>query len=207
MARLTAAEFTVRFQAGARVLWTLAAGLLGDPAEAEDVCQEAFLAAHAKREQFDPATNFQAWMGRFVRNVAANELRKRARRNTKSTDPLVLDGGTQPRNGNAFVGTQETERPLSGREPALHDDERELHYMEGFDDRLAAGLRELGEVPRSCLLLRTLRELSYVEISELLDIPEGTAMSHVHRARLALRARLTEDPAPPVRGSRQGVQP
>src|ERR1041384_2629104 len=90
-ARLSAAEFTARFQASARVLWTLAAGLLGDPSEAEDACQEAFLAAYAKRGQFEPETNFLAWMGRFVRNVVANEVRKRARRRTDSTDPVELD--------------------------------------------------------------------------------------------------------------------
>ena len=54
----------------------------------------------------------------------------------------------------------------------------------------ANGLEALGEVPRACLLLSTLRELSYGEIAALLTIPEGTAMSHVHRARLVLRERL-----------------
>ena len=171
VAGLTAEEFSVRFQSGARVLWTLAAGLLGDGAEAEDVCQEAFLAAYGKRDQFDPGTSFLAWMGRFVRNVAANELRKRARRQTASTDPLVLDRET------AFAGA--ATRP-----------EHELYDHEEFDERLLSGLRELGDVPRSCLLLRTLRELSYAEIAALLEVPEGTAMSHVHRARLALRAKL-----------------
>jgi RNA polymerase sigma-70 factor (ECF subfamily) len=167
-AGLTADEFCARFQDGARVLWTLAAGLLGDPVEAEDVCQEAFLAAHAKRDQFEPGTDFLAWMGRFVRNVAANELRKRARRRTASTDPVLLDQGL-PTSPLADAGT------------------------EGFDERLLAGLRELGEVPRACFLLRSLQELSHAEIAGLLSIPEGTAMSHYHRARLYLRAKL--DPA------------
>jgi RNA polymerase sigma-70 factor (ECF subfamily) len=182
-ARLSAAEFTARFQGGARVLWTLAAGLLGDPSEAEDVCQEAFVAAYAKRAQFDPATNFQAWMGRFIRNVAANEVRKRARRNTATADPLVLDGER------AAGAPSSAERALDDAE-AL---EAEL------DAELARALRELGEVPRACFLLRTLRELSYAEIAALLAIPEGTAMSHVHRARLALRARLEAAPEAPVR--------
>lgn len=170
-AGLTAEEFSARFQADARVLWTLAAGLLGDSTEAEDVCQEAFIAAYGKRDRFEPGTNFLAWMGRFVRNVATNELRKRARRQTASTDPLVLD-----HHGSSFAGSV---RP-----------EDELYDKEEFDERLLAGLRELGEVPRACLLLRTLRELSYTEIAALLELPEGTAMSHVHRSRLALRAKL-----------------
>jgi len=179
-AGLSAEEFSARFQSGARVLWTLAAGLLGDPTEAEDVCQEAFLAAYGKRGQFEPGTNFNAWMGRFVRNVATNELRKRARRQTATTDPVELD------RANSFSGG--AARP-----------EHELYDREDFDERLLAGLRELAEVPRACLLLRTLRELSYAEIAVLLELPEGTAMSHVHRSRLALRAKL--DPTP------DGVRP
>ena len=166
----TADEFSARFQAGARVFWTLAAGLVGDPSEAEDICQEAYLAAHDKRAQFDPATNFQAWMGRFVRNVAANERRKRARRRTEPSDPFVLDE--------------------SGHAPAAAGER--LFDPEDFDERLVAGLGTLGEVPRACLLLRVLREQSYAEIAALLEIPEGTAMSHVHRARTALRAFLEE---------------
>lgn len=173
-AGLTADEFTARFHEGARVLWTLAAGLLGDPTEAEDVCQEAFLAAHAKRDRFEPGTNFLAWMGRFIRNVAANELRKRARRRTASADPAQLDRSVAV-----------APDPL----PAAD----ELFPEEAFDERVLAGLRELNEVPRTCLLLRAVRDLSYAEIAALLGIPEGTAMSHVHRARLVLRARL--DPA------------
>ncbi len=197
-ARLTAAEFTARFQQVSRVLWTLAAGLLGDPAEAEDVCQEAFLAAYAKREQFDPATHFQAWMGRFIRNVVANELRKRARRATASTDPLVLDESVPAGEAAGLNGHG------AG---AVFTRESELQDTGAFDDALLAGLRELGEVPRSCLLLRTLRELSYAEIADLLAIPEGTAMSHVHRARHALRVKLTAELAPGAPPPRLGVQP
>src|SRR5262245_25149132 len=119
---LTADEFCARFQTDARVLWTLAAGLLGDPTEAEDVCQEAFLAAYAKCDQFEPGTDFLAWMGRFVRNVSANELRKRARRRTASTDPVLLDqdAGGSPTEAAVRLGSQ------------------------AFDERLLAGLDELG---------------------------------------------------------------
>lgn len=173
---LTAAEFTARFQEGVRVFWTLAAGLLGDPAEAEDVCQEAFLGAYGKRSQFEPGTSFNAWMARFIRYGVANELRKRSRRQTAATDPFVLDQGhSLPESSASGAGD-----PLSTT----------LFAEDEFDDRILAGLRKLGEVPRSCLLLRSLRELSFAEIAELLEIPEGTAMSHVHRARAALRARL-----------------
>jgi RNA polymerase sigma-70 factor (ECF subfamily) len=53
-------------------------------------------------------------------------------------------------------------------------------------------LGDVGEVARACLLLRTLEGLEYAEISRLLEIPEGTAMSHVHRTRRYLRDRLAD---------------
>ena len=46
------------------------------------------------------------------------------------------------------------------------------------------------ETARACLLLRTLQDMPYREIALALDIAEGTAMSHVHRARMAMRERL-----------------
>ncbi len=190
-ATLSADEFAARFQRGARVFWTLAAGILGDPTEADDVLQEAVLAALHKLDRFDPGTNFLAWMGRFVRNVAHNEIRKRGRRRTASTDPLRFDGApadpSLSRNGR-HAGSSPLERLAVGARGELGPDRGD------FDDHVRAGLRELGDVPRSCLLLRAVLELSYAEIGKVLAIPEGTAMSHVHRSRLALRARLADAP-------------
>mgnify|MGYP000931712418 CR=1 FL=1 len=61
----------------------------------------------------------------------------------------------------------------------------------GFDAGLRDALEALDEVPRTCLLMRTLHQMSFAEISAALSIPEGTAMSHVHRARAAMRERLS----------------
>ncbi len=63
-----------------------------------------------------------------------------------------------------------------------------------FDDDLAAALRSLDEMPRCCLLLRVVMDLPYKDIAQVLDIPEGTAMSHVHRARRQVRERLGANP-------------
>ena len=65
-----------------------------------------------------------------------------------------------------------------------------LQDQEAFDDQVLHGLRGLGPDQRAALLLRTVLGLGYREIAGALEIPEGTAMSHVHRAREALRRRL-----------------
>jgi RNA polymerase sigma-70 factor (ECF subfamily) len=174
-------EFARRFQESSRVLWTIAAGVLGEPGRAEDVLQEACVIALHKLEQFEPGTSFVAWMGTIVRNVARNEARKGVRRATRPMAPDEL-AAELPTNG-----------PDPGA-PAVVDGLGELVTgHEAFDDDLARALGELRPIQRAALLLRTLRGLDYAEISRVLDIPEGTAMSHVHRARQALRRRLTED--------------
>lgn len=188
-APLTAEEFAQRFQGSGRVLWTIAAGVLGGPSEAEDVLQEAALMALSKLDRFDRHTNFVAWAGRFVRNVALNHARKRGRR---ATDPLapelvveIAEGGAGARGLGAASSPARRPAPVDGRG-------RLAPGQEAFDDLVVEGLRELSADQRAALLLRTVNELSYREISAVLEIPEGTAMSHVHRARHALRRSLSE---------------
>jgi RNA polymerase sigma-70 factor, ECF subfamily len=158
-------EFSVRFRDATRTLWLIAAGVLGDRNDAEDVLQEAAMIGLRKLSEFDPATSFTAWMGGIVRNVARNDARKRARRHTAPADPATLDRSAAP------------EAPATGG---------------GFDDRLLRALGMLEETARMCLLLRTVSNMQYKEIAAVLGIPEGTAMSHVHRSRQTLRGALTD---------------
>lgn len=180
---LQPAEFAARFQDASRVLWTIAAGVLGDPTEAEDVLQEAAMMALGKLEQFEPGTSFTGWMGRFVRNVALNQARKVQRRATRAAAPddleeLATGAGRPPLDGPGSRGA-----PIDGRGVLCEEQTQ-------FDDRVLAALGELGPDQRAALLLRTVLDLSFREVSQALDIPEGTAMSHVHRARVLLRGRL-----------------
>jgi RNA polymerase sigma-70 factor (ECF subfamily) len=171
--RLLPAAFAARFEASSHVLWCIAAGVLGDRHEAEDVVQEAALVALQKLAQFDPGTSFVAWMGQIVHFIALNRSRRRARSGTFQTDPQVMetiDGSP------AGVATS----PVDSRGELLLDQPE-------FDDQVLAGLARLDPTARACLLLRTVLDMPYREIAPALDIPEGTAMSHVHRARKALR--------------------
>ncbi len=164
-------EFGSHFRACARILWLIAVGIVGDTAEAEDVVQEAAMVAYRKLDQFQPGTSFRAWSGTIVRNVALNSLRStRRRRGTVGELAGVnhdLAASSHPQHGNGSVSAEKM-----------------------LDSRVAGALADLGDVARACLLLRTVGELHYSEIAAFLAIPEGTAMSHVHRARVYLRERL-----------------
>jgi RNA polymerase sigma-70 factor, ECF subfamily len=161
----------------------VAAGVTGDRASAEDIVQDAAVIALEKAGEFRPGTNFAAWMAEIVRRCALNHRRKTKGRRTYAADPAVL----------ARVG----DRALGGAEygPVATTKGEVLANQAALDDKLVAALGRLSADARSCLLLRTLEKLSYSEIAQLMRIPEGTAMSHVHRSRATLRALLTQGAA------------
>ena len=165
---LTPAEFAAGFRESSRVLWCVAAGVLGDRSQAEDVLQEAALTALNKLDTFQPGTSFVAWMSQTVRFVALNHRRKRERRRRalqrQGRDPTGAGGAGSPSEA-------------------------------GFDDAVQGALDTLPETARTCLLLKTVMECEYTEIAEVLGIPAGTAMSHVSRARKRM-AKLLEEPTP-----------
>jgi RNA polymerase sigma-70 factor (ECF subfamily) len=157
----------------------VAAGVTGDRESAEDLVQEAAIIAFEKIQHFSPGSNFSAWLAEIVRRCALNHRRKTQLRRTYAADPLVL--GQMNRRDGALPEPSPI-APASGE--ILAD-------QSSFDDELVAALQQLGDVARCCLLLRTIEKLSYAEIAGLMQIPEGTAMSHVHRSKVVLRRALT----------------
>jgi RNA polymerase sigma-70 factor, ECF subfamily len=176
-ARLSSAEFAARLTASSRTLWLIAASVLGRRGDAEDVVQESAVIGLQKIHEFEADTNFSAWMGGIVRNVARNAARKTVRRHTGSANPAELDQSRGAKDGSPRTGDFDKH----GRFPEEQSE---------FDDRTIAALNKLEETARLCLLFRTIRQMPYREIATLLSIPEGTAMSHVHRARAAMREEM-----------------
>jgi RNA polymerase sigma-70 factor (ECF subfamily) len=158
-------------------LWLVAFGVVQDATLAEDVVQEAALVALSKFGEFRPGSNYTAWMAKIVQFVARNQARSRRRRRLVSLQSaagqIATDqGGTADHSRSALAA-------LAADQPH-------------FDDRMMAALRRVADVPRMCLLLRTIEGMEYAEIARLLGIPAGTAMSHVHRTRQFLRQELAD---------------
>ena len=184
-ATLSADEFVARFQEHIGVFWSIAAGIVNDRSAIDDVLQDSAMIAIRKLDDFDPSTSLVAWCGQIVRNVARNRARRERRRRGASVnmDHIV-------------------DQPSPERSSRLLRDAATLNeHQHQFDDDVLNALETLDEVARSCLLLRTLNDLSYREIAVALGIPEGTASSHVHRARRALRDRLLRREAARERGA------
>lgn len=187
--RISPGEFAALFEQSFRVFWYIAFGLIHDRNLAEDVVQEAAIIALGKLDQFQRGTNFVAWMGQTVRYAALNLARRNRRHTSSATDPTLIDASV--------------DRPLSESTPSPAPVRLTAEFaipadQPAFDDRLVRALDGINETARACLLLRTLEGMEYREIARTLDIAEGTAMSHVHRARAALRERLIDSGAGPA---------
>jgi RNA polymerase sigma-70 factor (ECF subfamily) len=173
------AVFAAHFQESYRRLALIAAGVTGERQSAEDIVQEAAVIAFEKIDQFQPGSNFSAWMAEIVRRCALNYRRKVQHRRTFAADPTIL--------AEAHGGDSKAEAPW----PITNESGELAPDQTSFDDELSRALQTLNIEARSCLLLRVLENLTYAEISALLNIPEGTAMSRVHRSKSALRRQLS----------------
>lgn len=139
-----------------------------------DVIQEAFLAGWREFGRYQSGTNFRAWMFQILINTIFR-LNKRERRNRE----IPLED--EQCDLHATLEREDAWSALLGRPDRL---------IELLDERLVHSLERLGPDEHQCFLLRILEDFSYKEIANMLNIPLGTVMSHVHRARMKLREEL-----------------
>jgi RNA polymerase sigma-70 factor (ECF subfamily) len=176
--RLDPQEFARLYEQHWRTLWCAAVGVVTDRTLAQDVVQQAAVVGLERLNTFDRNTSFVAWMMQIVRNIALNEGRKRGRRRTGLVDSATLDAGQARTTSMSSTGT------LTGHGQVAEG-------AEPFDDELLHALEGLDETARGCLLMRAVLDMPYRQIALALGIPEGTAASHVHRARSSLRTSLS----------------
>ncbi len=172
-------QFAAQYLLAYPRLLVIAAGMIGDKTYAEDIVQEAAIIAFRKSSDFELGSNYSAWLAEIVRRCALNYRRKLGSRKTHPADPQVFSG-LVCRDAPAAAGI-----PISAASGAF------VESQTAFDDEVMLALRQLSDESRCCLLLRTILDLSYAEISVLMSIPEGTAMSHVHRGKSSLRQLLS----------------
>ncbi len=164
-----------------RDLFRLAHWRLGNLQDAEDVVQETYLRAFRSFHTFKPGTNVKGWMTRILLNVVNDTLKKRIRQ----PDLLTIENDCDD-----LMSLQD--QSATSRDPEIQVTEREIR-----PDLLDA----LQRLPLSLLqplLLRELQDMTYEEIANTLDIPSGTVMSRLFRARRVVRDRLTKTAAESV---------
>jgi len=157
-------------------LFRLAHWRLGNLQDAEDVVQETYLRAFRSFHTFKYGTNLKGWMTRILLNVVNDTLKKRIRQ----PDLLTIDDQCDD-----LMSLQD--HSATSRNPEVQFIEREIR------PDLMDALQRLPISLLQPLLLRELEDMTYAEIATILDVPSGTVMSRLFRARRVLKDRLTKN--------------
>jgi RNA polymerase sigma-70 factor, ECF subfamily len=152
--------------------------LLGGGEEARDAAQETFVRAYTGIRRFDARQPFAAWVLRIARNLCIDLLRRRRPTLALSAEGRGDDGpetGVAPELADPFA--------VSGEQRVQEEEaQRDL-------DRAVAGLPPRY---REVIALFHIQHKSYADIAATLEVPMGTVMTWLHRARKELKAQLSE---------------
>ena len=150
-----------------RRIFNLAYRFTSNVSAAEDLTQEVFVRIYNTLEQYDPKQgNLSNWLMRLARNLIIDDYRKR-QRNPQNSMADTIDKHSFHLRAVSTSAHKEVERK-----------ELANQVQEGID-KLAPDLR-------TCVILRDIEELTYKEIVDTLDIPEGTVKSRINRGRIEL---------------------
>ncbi|MFZ7102704.1 MAG: RNA polymerase sigma factor [Peptococcaceae bacterium] len=160
-----------------RKVYAIAYRFMGNPEDASDLSQEAFLKAYQSIKGFRQEASFSTWICRIVSNVCRDELRKLKRTNQTSLDEEVwLEEGS--------VAKQLKD---NGPTPDQQCENNELkEYLQGLINNLSPEYRMV-------VILRDIKGYSYEEIAEIAGCSLGTVKSRLNRARKALRDKIILD--------------
>jgi RNA polymerase sigma-70 factor (ECF subfamily) len=173
----------VRFEEDALELsdqvYRVARHLANSREDAEELVQETYLRAFRSWEQFTPGTNLRAWLLRILTNLNID----RGRRQQRAPQTTSLD-----EKGDYYLYNK-----LEEQEGRPLDEERVVERLS--QDSIVDALAQVPHDFRDVLVLVDIGEFSYADAAQILDVPIGTVMSRLHRARRILKSELAEEVA------------
>ena len=146
----------------------IAARMLENRVDAEDLAQDVFVKVYHSLKSFKGEALFSTWLYRITANSCLNHRRRK--KTEAAIDPM---GGDKD-----FTFSDDSANPQT------------LLEKEEFKRFLEKAIHELPEEQRLVLILRDIEGLSYEEIADSLELELGTVRSRLHRARLAIQARI-----------------
>ena len=157
-----------------RKLGRLLSRFVRDPAEVEDVAQEAFIKAYRALPTFRGESAFYTWLYRIAINTAKNYLVALGRR-APTTVGVDIDDAENFEDADQLRDTSTPESELEGKEIAAV---------------VNRAMDALPEDLRTAITLREIEGLSYEEIASVMNCPIGTVRSRIFRAREAIATDL-----------------
>ncbi len=163
-------ELVVRYR---DKLMTFVYRFINDFELAEDIVQDTLLKLYTHRHYYRNIAKFSTWIYTIAGNLAKTELRKRKRHKVTNLSQM---------------GSEDREYEL----PALEEEASEKAQGYYLEKQIQAAIQKLPSHFRTVVILRDIQELSYEEISKIVDVPLGTVKSRINRARLQLQKDLKE---------------
>ena len=162
-----------------RRAYNIAFRFLSNHEDALEVAQDAFVRVYRNLRRFKGRSSFVTWLYKIILNLARNRHRYRVSRGEQKK--VSLDN---PKQYEDSKGPREIEDTKLS--PARELDGRDIQ------EQIQRGLMRLAPEHRQVIILRHIEELTYDEMSQVLQCAEGTVKSRLHRARLELRELLRE---------------
>lgn len=159
-------------------LYGAALRMTRNPADAEDLVQEAMMRAFRSFQSYEPGTNIKAWLFRILTNAYINTYRKKQREPQRVSAEEIEE----------FDLYQQLKDHASG-----FDETPERVVLDGLvDSDIIKAIDALPRQFRLAVVLSDIEDFSYAEMAEIMGVPMGTVMSRLHRGRKALQKRLWE---------------
>lgn len=160
-----------------RRVYNMAYRLTSNPERAKDISQEAFIKIYRSLDRYDPKFKFSSWLLKTVSNLCIDYHRTKSQQ-TASLENILASGAESAILSHA-AGTRLSESELEER--------LETRELSGV---IREGIDLLPVDYRAVVVLRHVQNLSYKEMSQMLNLPMGTIKARIHRARKMLKSYL-----------------
>ena len=144
-----------------------------DSEQSEDIVQETLIKLYTHKHYYKKIAKFSTWIYTIAANYAKTELRKKKNRKITNLSQMSFD---------------EKDYDL----PAVQPETDQIIESEYLEKRIQAAINTLPLHFKTVIVLRDVQELSYDEISNIVEVPLGTVKSRINRARLQLQKELKD---------------
>ena len=161
-----------------RRVYNMAYRLTSNPEKAKDISQDAFIKIYKSLDRYDPKYKFSNWLLKTVSNLCIDYHRTRSQ-NTASLEVILASGAE-----NAILSQ------ATGQQASLERELEERLEAAELQSVIREGIELLPIDYRAVVVLRHIQNLSYKEMSQMLNLPMGTIKARIHRARKLLKGYL-----------------